>query len=139
MLEVLRRHTGVTTPASDLPLSCFTFRQVKLSWLDFTGIVSAENWSNTSENQLQHTLKYMFYSLVFRPLRFLTSKWLFWVPYNFSSKFSSDFLIFFFKLHPSGVGSETVKEKHVSCCFLTLSSLFQFASLGRYQVLQYFN
>lgn len=99
-----------------------------------------ENWSNPAENQLQHTLKDMFYSLLFRPLRFLTSKRLFWVPYNFSPKFSGGvFLIIFFKLHPSGVGSEVVKEKHVSCCFLTLSSLFQFASLGHYQVLQYFN
>lgn len=99
MLEVLRRYTGVKTPASDLPLSCFTFREVKLSWLDFTGIVSVENWSNTAENQLWHALKDMLYSLLFRPLRFLASKWLFWVPYNFSPKFSGgvfSFCVFFF-------------------------------------------
>lgn len=80
MLKVLRRHTGVKTPASDLPFGSFIFQQVKPSWLNFAEIVSAENWSNPAKNQLQDTLKDMFCSLLFRPLRFLTFKQLFLGP-----------------------------------------------------------
>lgn len=80
MLEVLKRYTGAKTPASDLPFGCFIFQQVKPSWFDFAEIVLVENWTNPAKNQLQHTLKDMFCSLLFRPLRFLTFKQLFLGP-----------------------------------------------------------
>lgn len=140
MLEVLRRHTGVKILSSDLPVSCFAFRQVKLSWLDFTGIVSVEKWSNAADNQVKHTLKGMFYSLLFRPLRFLTSKWLFWVPYNFSPKFSGrvfPFSFSFFNCIQVALAQKWWKKNvfHVA----SWHCLFQFMSLRHYQVLQYFN
>lgn len=100
----------------------------------------------TGTTQLRQLQQDLLSSLLFRPLRFLTSKWLFWALYNFSPKFSDGEVFFFvavffyyFVSASKWNWFRSSGRKPVSCCFLTPCSLLQFVTPGHYQALLYFN